>query len=58
LCRVKVIRFQSIVAREGMHQNEIGRIRNPIKDLDQLMESDKRDDVGSKVENRFVIIFS
>lgn len=57
LCKVIIILIQIIVKREGINQYIDGKIKIPIKALNQL--SDKlKFVVGSKEENKFAIIFN
>ena len=52
-----IILIQIILNRDGINQNDIGSINNPIIVLIQLMDKFKMLEDGSNVENRFVIIF-
>ena len=58
LCNVLMILFHKNDIRLGIIQKDIGIIKNPNNLLDQLRERLKIDLVGSKTENRFVIIFN
>jgi hypothetical protein len=57
LCKVSVIFNHNICKRDGINQYIDGIINNPRNVLNQLREVLKFV-AGSKVENRFVIIFS
>lgn len=57
ICRVETILIHTILIREGTSQNIGGIIIIPKKVLNQFIEKLKFV-VGSKVENRFVIIFN
>jgi hypothetical protein len=57
LCRVIKILFQKIFNREGKNQNIIGKNRIPKKELNQFRDKLKIFVEGSKIENRFIIIF-
>lgn len=58
LWRVIVIFCQKKVIREGISQKYIGNKIIPKKVLIQLIEKEKIEEVGSKTENKFIIIFS
>lgn len=57
LCKVNVIFNQRTWNREGINQNIVGINNNPRNVLNQFNDVPKFE-AGSKVENRFVIIFS
>lgn len=57
LCRVNVIFSHMVWNREGINQNRDGINKSPRNVLNQFIEVLKFVD-GSKVENRFVIIFN
>lgn len=57
LCRVKFILFHIMLIRDDVNQNIDGIINNPINVLVQFIEILKILVDGSKVENKFVIIF-
>jgi hypothetical protein len=56
-CKVKKILFQNIEIREGIIQNIKGKDINPITVLIQFSENLKILVEGSKIENKFIIIF-
>jgi hypothetical protein len=58
LCKFLLIRFQIKFRGEGINQNIFGINNNPRKVLTQFIEIFIIDVVGSKTENKFVIIFS
>jgi hypothetical protein len=58
LWRVIKILFQKRVKREGRNQNIIGKKRIPKIELIQFKERLKILVEGSKIENKFIIIFS
>lgn len=58
LCKVWKILFQNNVIREGKNQKIIGKNNNPNIELIQLKEILKIFVDGSKIENKFIIIFS
>lgn len=57
LCKVIKILFQKIFIREGKNQNIIGKKRIPRNDLNQFKDKLKILVEGSKIENKFIIIF-
>lgn len=57
-CRVKKILFQNIELREGKNQNNMGKNRIPNIVLVQFKEKLKIFVEGSKIENKFIIIFN
>ena len=58
LCSLSVSSFSAIVFRDGINQILVGISSSPIAVLVQLMGKPLIPVVGSKVENRFLIIFS
>lgn len=58
LCKVIIILYHNILYRDGINQYIGGIINNPIIDLIQFNEKLKILDVGSKTENKLVIIFN
>jgi hypothetical protein len=58
LCNVLKILYHINLKRLGINQKVIGMIRNPIIVLNQFKDIPKILVVGSKDENRFVIIFN
>jgi hypothetical protein len=56
-CKVKKILFQNIEIREGIIQNIKGKNINPMIVLIQFSEKLKILVEGSKIENKFIIIF-
>jgi hypothetical protein len=58
LCNVKKILFQKWERREGRNQKIIGNINNPKNELIQFRERLKILVEGSKIENKFIIIFN
>lgn len=56
-CNVKKILFQNIKIREGKNQNIIGKNKIPKRVLNQFNDKLKILVEGSKIENRFIIIF-
>ena len=58
LCNVKKILFQNIEIREGKNQNIIGKNIIPNIELSQFIDKLKILVDGSKIENKFIIIFS
>jgi len=57
LWRVKKILFQKMLNREGSNQKIIGKNKIPRKELNQFRERLKILVEGSKIENKFIIIF-
>lgn len=57
LCRVIKILFQNIDIRDGNNQNNIGKNNNPNNVLNQFKDKLKMFVEGSKIENKFIIIF-
>lgn len=57
-CNVKKILFQNIKFRDGRNQNNIGKNIIPNIVLSQFKEKLKMFVEGSKIENKFIIIFS
>lgn len=55
--RVIKILFQKIFIREGKNQNIIGKKRIPRNELSQFKDRLKILVDGSKMENKFIIIF-
>lgn len=53
---IKIL-FQKILRREGKNQNIIGKNKIPKKELNQFKERLKMFVEGSKIENKFIIIF-
>lgn len=58
LCKVIKIVFQKMFNREGNIQKIIGKNNNPNMELIQLKEKLKILVEGSKIENKFVIMFT
>jgi hypothetical protein len=58
LCRVEKIVFQKIIEREGKNQKIIGKNKIPKNELIQFNDKLKIFVEGSKIENKFIIIFS
>ncbi len=58
LCKVEKILFQNMNIRLGMNQNIIGKNKIPKKVLNQFSEKLKILVEGSKIENKFIIIFN
>lgn len=58
LWRVKRIEFQRNWKRVGINQNEAGINKRPKKVLNQFKDKFKIVVLGSKTENKFVIIFN
>lgn len=56
-CNVEKILFQNKEIREGKNQKIIGKNKIPSKELNQLNEIFKILVEGSKIENKFIIIF-
>jgi len=56
-CKIKKILFQNIEIREGRNQNIIGKNIIPNIVLNQFKEKLKIFVEGSKIENKFIIIF-
>jgi predicted sulfurtransferase len=57
LCNVKKIFCQKIIFREGINQKVNGKNKIPKRVLNQLKEIDRMFVEGSKIENKFIIIF-
>jgi hypothetical protein len=57
LCSVIKILFQKIFNRDGKNQNIIGKNKIPKKELNQFKDKLKIFVEGSKIENKFIIIF-
>jgi hypothetical protein len=57
-CKVKKILLQNIKLREGINQNNIGKNKIPNIVLNQFKEKLKIFVEGSKIENKFIIIFN
>jgi len=57
LCKVIKILFQKIFNREGKNQKIIGNNKIPKSELIQFKDKLKILVEGSKIENRFIIIF-
>lgn len=57
-CKVKKILLQNNENRDGKNQKIIGKNNNPIIVLSQLSERLKILVEGSKIENKFIIIFN
>jgi hypothetical protein len=57
-CKVKKILFQNMELREGKNQNNIGKNIIPNIVLIQFKEKLRILVEGSKIENRFIIIFN
>lgn len=57
-CKIKKILFQNMEIREGKNQNIIGKNKIPNIVLSQLKEILKILVEGSKIENKFIIIFN
>lgn len=57
LWRVKKIFCQKMRFREGINQNNKGKNKIPRKVLNQLRDKEKIFVEGSKIENKFIIIF-
>ena len=57
LWRVIKILFQKIFNREGKNQNIMGKNKIPKNELNQFNERLKMFVDGSKIENKFIIIF-
>ncbi len=57
-CNVVKILFHMIWDREGTNQYKLGKSRRPINILVQLRDAPKILEVGSKTENKLVIIFN
>lgn len=55
--RIKKILFQNIERREGKNQNIMGKNKIPRVVLNQFNEKLKILVEGSKIENKFIIIF-
>ena len=58
LWRVIKILFQKIFKRDGKNQNIIGKNKIPKKELNQFKDKLKIFVEGSKIENKFIIIFN
>lgn len=56
-CKVIKILFQKIFNREGRNQKIIGKNKIPKKELIQFKDKLKILVDGSKIENKFIIIF-
>lgn len=56
--RVSKIFDQKNIKREGITQNDKGKIKKPKKVLIQLKEKLKIEEEGSNTEKRFIIIFN
>lgn len=56
LCRIMVNLIQNILIRDGISQYIGGTSKNPMKILIQFIDKPRLVE-GSKVENRFAIIF-
>jgi hypothetical protein len=57
LCNVEKILFQKSSVREGVNQKIIGKNKIPKKALIQFNDKLKILVEGSKIENKFIIIF-
>lgn len=57
MCNVIKILFQKILRRDGKNQNIIGKNKIPKNELSQFKERLKIFVEGSKIENKFIIIF-
>lgn len=57
LCKVKKIFCQKIIFREGINQKVKGNKKIPKIVLNQLKDKDIIFVEGSKIENKFIIIF-
>lgn len=57
MCKVIKILFQKIFKREGKNQNIIGKNKIPKNELNQFNDKLKIFVDGSKIENKFIIIF-
>jgi hypothetical protein len=58
LCKVEKILFQNINTRVGINQNIVGKNKIPRNVLNQFNEKLKIFVEGSKIENKFIIIFN